>query len=330
MKVLKNSKFTITMLGTVFIAFVLLVVGTFTVPSLKNLTDKFYVAVFGKNDNSDIYSVNNELYITLSGINQKIVLYEDGVIELYEDDTTLMFEHNYYNEPIAEPVTGKFSDGSSWSILGDSSLLLYEFKNHKFGITLIDNEIYLKNNKLEDVSLNANIPSFGFKGMEKFGTGRGFIWSRSLPVAFKSMIVGSGSDTFILVFPQNDLRGKLLYINNIFINVDKAHSIYLQYWINTGFLSLIGYLIILISTIIIAINSMLETGKDKNVHKLSLLSDNERFKVIMILGFICSIVGYSVSGLTADQNIVVSPLYWSIVGICISKWSRENKELDKK
>ncbi len=324
-KVLNNKKIMTVVTGVVIASFVITIIAFETIPSVNNIGKNFLNAVFGNSNGSDIYSVDNALYIKLDEVEQKIVIDGKKSISVYEGESKLLGEIIFSQEIENEEMSGVFSNGVNWNVKANNLLTLYEYKNHKFGLELIDGKIYVKNSKLENIDINQEIPSFGFKGMESFGTGRGFIWSRSLPIAFKSIIIGSGSDTFPLVFPQEDIRGKLLYIDNLYIHVDKAHSIYLQYWINTGFISLIGYLIILVSTIWFSVKTIFAIkqvkGENEDGEKI-FYTDEERYMFIILIGLVAGLVGYSISGLTADQNVTVSPLYWAMLGICVSKWSK--------
>ena len=42
------------------------------------------------------------------------------------------------------------------------------------------------------------------KGYEKLFTGRGYIWGRAIPLLKEHILVGSGPDTFVEEFPQQD------------------------------------------------------------------------------------------------------------------------------
>ncbi|MDE6908659.1 MAG: Ig-like domain-containing protein, partial [Lachnospiraceae bacterium] len=71
-------------------------------------------------------------------------------------------------------------------------------------------------------------------------TYRGYIWGRTVPLLGKSIVWGSGPNTFALVFPQNDYltRAKLKegFFREILI---KPHNMYLQAALETGVASLL-------------------------------------------------------------------------------------------
>ena len=150
-----------------------------------------------------------------------------------------------------------------------------------------------------------NPESYGFKGKETFGSSRGYIWSRSLPLIKDTIVLGHGPDTYAIYFPQNDFANKLKYLNNMFILVDKPHNMYIQYAINTGVLSLIAFLILVayyfISSFIIYFK-----GKEHN----------EFFTA----GIVCltAVTGFLISAIANDSVVSVSPVFWILLGVGIA------------
>jgi O-antigen ligase len=147
--------------------------------------------------------------------------------------------------------------------------------------------------------------SYGFKGRERFGSSRGYIWSRSLPLIKDTLILGHGPDTYAIYFPQNDFSNKLKYLDNNFILVDKPHNMYIQYAINTGVLSLIAFLILVafyfISSFIIYFK-----GKEHN----------EFF--ITGVGCLTAVTGFLISAIANDSVVSVSPVFWILLGVGIA------------
>ena len=114
-----------------------------------------------------------------------------------------------------------------------------------------DIEFVYVNDKLKVVGFNGKVTdieaaeSFGFTGKESFASGRGYIWSRSIPLLKKAIFIGYGPDTFIYIFPQNDIVGKLNY-GAIWAIISKPHNWYLQIALGYGVLSLICILALII------------------------------------------------------------------------------------
>lgn len=161
-----------------------------------------------------------------------------------------------------------------------------------------------------------HISSFGFEGRENFGSERGYIWSRSIPLVFDYWLLGSGPDTFPQVFPQNDLVGKKNAYNKTAIVVDKPHNIYLGYGIQTGLISLIIMLLIwgiYITTTI----------------KLYWKDQFTNFYAKIGISSLVAVIGYLASGVFNDTNINVTPVFWVIMGIGVAANTMYRKELER-
>ena len=152
--------------------------------------------------------------------------------------------------------------------------------------------------------------TFGFSGMEKLGSGRGYIWSRSLPKIMEKPILGFGPETFPLAFPQNDYVGKYIAYGTTNMLVDKAHNLYLQIAISTGLLSLI----IFIALVGVNFKNGLEVFKNSK----SQLDYEKNFDHILLYGFIVSSFSYLVASFFCDSNVHVSIVFWIILGISFS------------
>lgn len=139
----------------------------------------------------------------------------------------------------------------------------------------------------------------GYVGYEGFGSARGYIWSRTLPLIISSPIVGYGADNFAIAFPQNDYNMKYQVLDTPNILIDKAHNLYLQLITNFGIpgflllLSIIGY----------------------SIHKLFLAyySKSEPDRMLYLAIILC-LFGYLGSGLFYDSSLHVSPFFWMLAG----------------
>lgn len=144
-----------------------------------------------------------------------------------------------------------------------------------------------------------------FDGKEKVGTGRVFIWSRTIPLLKDRMLLGSGPDTFSLAFPQNDHIGKYKTFGNSEIVVDKPHNMYLQIGVNTGVMSLVAFLVLLGAYFITGIKAYFN-------------SDYENYMEIIGGGIFLAIIGYCVAGIFNDSLVSVAPVFWGLLGIGIA------------
>ena len=143
-----------------------------------------------------------------------------------------------------------------------------------------------------------------FEMKESLFSGRGYIWSRTIPLLKDYMIKGSGPDTFTLVFPQDDYIG---LENNGFKGsiVTKPHNLFLQIGVQTGVISLIAFLALYL---IYFIQSVRVYIKNKF----------ESYSAQIGVGIFLATIGYMIGGITNDSTITVSPIFWILLGIGFS------------
>lgn len=149
-----------------------------------------------------------------------------------------------------------------------------------------------------------NAPSIFFKGHEGIASYRGYIWSRTFPLLKNNIIIGSGPDTFVLDFPQQD------YLYRNYTGFDKAimtkpHSLYLQIAVQTGLLSLIAFLIFY--------GMYFVTGIRLYIH-----GRFESYYAKAGLAVFVATFAYMVTGITNDSSICVAPTFWVLMGFGIA------------
>ena len=147
--------------------------------------------------------------------------------------------------------------------------------------------------------------SFGFKGKEKIGSSRGYIWSRTLPILRDTWLIGKGPDTFVMEFPQNDYFGKYYAFDDPYMLVDKPHNLYLQIAVNQGGIALIAFLIMVSLYVIDSI-------------RLYALKNSYDCTELMGIGSMLAVVGYLVAGVFNDSTVSVAPIFWIILGVGIA------------
>ena len=145
---------------------------------------------------------------------------------------------------------------------------------------------------------------------------RGFIWSRTIPLLKKNIILGSGADTFIFEFPNKDVLG----MNNAGFNqwgkieiMTKPHNMYLQVGVQTGVISLIAMLAFYIMYLVTCI-------------KTSFKMKTHNFYSYISGGIAAGTFGYMITQLINDSSITVAPLYWALIGIGFSTCLVARKE----
>ncbi len=142
-------------------------------------------------------------------------------------------------------------------------------------------------------------------GLESFMSGRGYIWSRTLPLLKNYIIIGAGADNYPMAFPQDDFVEKLNIYMDANTVIDKPHNLYLQIAANTGVVSLLSLLalwgIYIISSLKLY-SKIVFDSLEKYIGASSLIS----------------IIGYLSAGMFNDSVTSVAPLFWLILGLGIS------------
>lgn len=139
----------------------------------------------------------------------------------------------------------------------------------------------------------------GFEGHMNFATGRGYIWSRTLPLLSKHILVGCGQDNFIFDYPNDDYVGKQNYGFGAEV-ITKPHNMYLQMWVQDGLFALLGFCVLVGFYIIDVFRTyFLRKRKDASLG------------IATFLG----ITGYLVVGFANDSTITVAPLFWGLLGL---------------
>ncbi|NRY60541.1 O-antigen ligase family protein [Clostridium beijerinckii] len=183
-----------------------------------------------------------------------------------------------------------------------------------------DNSIHLINlNSKKDIDVEFP-PTVGFKGKEKLGSMRAYIWSRSIPMLKDNLILGSGPDTFVFRFPQNDLIGLYYAYDSPNTIVDKPHNLYLQIALSDGIIALLAFLALMV---IYITDSMKLYALKKDFTK------SQKLGAATCLG----VIGYLFAGIFNDSVVSVAPVFWIVlgVGVALNYMNRmeKNKKLNK-
>ncbi|MDR1688002.1 MAG: O-antigen ligase family protein [Clostridiales bacterium] len=158
----------------------------------------------------------------------------------------------------------------------------------------------------EEININEKIPSIGFDGLEHMASGRGLIWSRSLPLALQNIIIGAGPDSFAYVFPQHDIIGKIRGLGSPYTIVDKPHNTFLQIAVNTGFISLLALGVIFGYYMFTSLKGLLSQKR------------KDGFFFGVSLGFCAGIFAYLVCSLSTDSTVSVSPVFYAGLGFALA------------
>ena len=176
-------------------------------------------------------------------------------------------------------------DNISWNFVYSDTDQTYYYVTNKGKFVKIHDADYIE-------SLNDLGKSF---------SGRAFIWSRTLPLLKDNIFLGTGPDTFLLAFPNDDFvaLSNSGYGDEL---ITKPHNMYLQTAVQTGVLSLICFLVFYIWYFYSSL-------------KLYLKADKSKYLPLVGIGILCGTFGYMVVGMLNDSMVVISPLYWTLIGI---------------
>lgn len=139
------------------------------------------------------------------------------------------------------------------------------------------------------------------------GSGRGYIWSRSIPLLKKTLIFGYGPDMFAVYFPQNEIEAKIDIFGINYMLVDKPHNTYLQYGINNGCVALLGFLTCCAAVLLRALRSVNAAAKAQT-HTYT--------------GYLVAaggaVVGYLGAGIFNDSIVAVAPVFFILLGALVA------------
>lgn len=140
-----------------------------------------------------------------------------------------------------------------------------------------------------------------FTNYPNLASGRGYLWARTIPLLKDYLLVGSGPDTFTVVFPQKDYvaASELGYDKLI---VTKPHNLYLQIATQTGVLSLLAFLGYQLIYLVECLRMYWKKEAESYLEYIGV--------AIMI-----AVVGYLISGIINDSTITVAPIFWCLTGI---------------
>jgi len=155
----------------------------------------------------------------------------------------------------------------------------------------------------------------------RFASGRGYVWDTTLPLLSKYIFVGSGADTFMFVFPQEDVAGRYsgkIGLENIY---DKPHNMYLQMAVCTGALSAICF----IALLVLYFAGVIRTLKISKTVKMPDRRDDEREAILVALAM--GVLAFMTGALVNDSCVSVMPVFYTILGLGIAAYIQQRKVL---
>ena len=156
-----------------------------------------------------------------------------------------------------------------------------------------------------------------------FGSGRGYFYDTSIPLLKNYVFIGVGADCFPFAFPQADY---VTYYNRrakprMNIVVDRPHDLYLQYWINTGAVSLFAWLTLVGYYLVGAVRSLRKNRM-------------ESFSDFVNGGIFCGILAFLAVALFNDGLVYTMPMFYTMLGTGLAinatdKWIPTKKAAKK-
>ncbi|MDR1953007.1 MAG: O-antigen ligase family protein [Clostridiales Family XIII bacterium] len=259
---------------------------------------------FITNDKGLTFSVdgNEATFSLLPGGSVSVTDSKGDVVPLTQDPSSgaILFEDERFQDVYFMPAQDE--ENNSYMIFA----LNGEDQQWRF---LVEGEdqttLTFKNDLGKSVDLKY-IPHLGFKNNPGFGSGRGYIWSASLPMIKDTIFVGNGADTYCIYFPHNDYVGKYnTGGDNINIIVDKPHNMYIGIAINTGLLSLLALLALFGIYLV-------------QSFRLYRRETFDTFASYAGAGIFLGICGFLVAGLVNDSTVSVMPMFYGLLGTGIA------------
>ena len=151
-----------------------------------------------------------------------------------------------------------------------------------------------------------------------FATGRGFTWARTIPLLGRCILLGSGADTFQLVFPNDDFVASYNSTNWGYV-VTKPHCMYLQIAVQTGILSLICVLAYLCAFAAVCIKAFRTSSKEAADtpagKKTPAKQPGSSFSRLICGGILAGVAGYMAAAFFNDSTVCIAPVFWTLTGI---------------
>lgn len=161
---------------------------------------------------------------------------------------------------------------------------------------------YINNNGKLDKIIAAE--SALFTGNESLASGRGFIWSRTIPLLKNYLLLGEGANSFVFAYPQQDYVNLYNYGYSQDL-INKPHNMFLQIAVQSGILSLIAFITFYVMYFISSLKLYTKSNFNSYLSQVG---------VAIFIGTI----SYMICGLTNDSTITVAPVFWTLIGLGIA------------
>lgn len=140
-----------------------------------------------------------------------------------------------------------------------------------------------------------------FTNMGNLGSGRGYIWARSIPILKDTILLGKGADNYWAYFPRYDYVEA--WKNGYYAKtISTPHNMYLQIGINSGVISLIAFLAFFVIYFVDCIRLYWKENFDNFLSQAG-------------IGICLATFGYMMTGFLNDMMVCVAPIFWCLMGL---------------
>ena len=263
-----------------------------------------FIYVMGADNHKSIeYFITGMDYVTTSVDGKEITIHyirEDNSYELRDLDGNLLSMSEFdrrdgFYKPNDERYGEKLVFGARKE--AGEHIIIIDADDEEFFFRLDEEKGALYRNPFgKEVSLR-KVPSIGFKGHLTAGSGRGYIWSRTIPLLRNCLFIGSGADTFFMIFPHDDYAGK--YSSKTLLNIvfDKPHSMYFQMIQGTGGVSLIAFLVMI------------------GIYISQVIKSNRKEKQLVLNALAAGVIGFLIAGMFNDSSVCTMPIFYGMLGM---------------
>lgn len=130
---------------------------------------------------------------------------------------------------------------------------------------------------------------------------RGHIWNKTIPLLGRHAFMGSGANTYMFEVPQEDyISQNYVYGANSY-DV-KAHSWYLQQWVETGLIGTLALLVFLFWYLVQSVRIYRRVDLHESISWVG-------------FGLFAAVLVYMIAGIANDSNVCTAPVFWGMLGL---------------
>ena len=233
----------------------------------------FLPSFIDKNGKELLYSVNDDAYVL-----DECFAYADARVTLQEID--------------GMDVVVFATDGHEWPMVKD-----------------VNGSYYYLNSALRLDRIRR--PESAGMFSPSFLSGRGRIWNGCIPLMLNHVFTGTGANTFMTAFPQDDYVAMNYRLGWRSYEYDvKAHSFFINDSIENGMIADLCLIIFFITYLI----------KGAVIYRKADISGTHMGynTALAGLGLYAGCLTYMITALVNDSNVCVAPVFWAVLGISMS------------